>query len=403
MRRSIFLSFLLLGQALQSQTAPPVETLVDLALERSPAIAAARAGREAARQMEKPTAALPDPMVEGMLQNEEFPDYTVGKLPMSMIGVEVSQPLPFPGKRRARGEAAAAETGVQTARIAALEARITSEVRTLYARIFALDRERGFLTAAGELLDMLSATAGSRYASGGAEQEAVLKAQLEVSRLGERLDDLAAERAAMVAELNRWLGTPGAPMLEIAELPRVEAIAFQDIGNASADIEVARAQVTLAERRLAAARLDLKPDFSPSAGLAGRGALGAVLTLRFGVELPFWKESRQKPMIRAAEQELEMARQELLDAELMAASEAARLTAEWERADRQIIRFREAIVPQSSAAMDAARSSYLASRGDFSTVVEDFGLWLEARVQLARREADRYAAWAGLQRLRSLS
>jgi outer membrane protein TolC len=161
--------------------------------------------------------------------------------------------------------------------------------------------------------------------------------------------------------------------------------------------------VTLAERRLAAARLDLKPDFSPSAVLAGRGALGAVLTLRFGVELPFWKESRQKPMIRAAEQELEMARQELLDAELMAASEAARLTAEWERADRQIIRFREAIVPQSSAAMDAARSSYLASRGDFSTVVEDFGLWLEARVQLARREADRYAAWAGLQRLRSLS
>ena len=406
MRRSIFLSFFLLGQALQSQTAPPVDALVDLALRRSPVIAAARAASDAAREMEKPAAALPDPMVEGMLQNEEFPDYTVGKLPMSMIGVEVSQPLPFPGKRRARGEAAAAETAVQTARIAALEARITSEVRTLYARIFALDRERGFLTAAGELLDMLSATAGSRYASGGAEQEAVLKAQLEVSRLGERLDDLAAERAAMVAELNRWLGTPGAPMAEIAELPRVEKVGGHRRprhGAASADVQVARAQVTTAERRLAVARLDLKPDFSPSAGLAGRGPLGAVLTLRFGVELPFWKESRQKPMIRAAEQELEMARQELLDAELMAASEVFRLTAEWERADRQMIRFREAIVPQSSAAMDAARSSYLASRGDFSTVVEDFGLWLEARVQLARREADRYAAWAGLQRLRSLS
>ena len=38
-------------------------------------------------------------------------------------------------------------------------------------------------------------------------------------------------------------------------------------------------------------------------------------------------------------------------------------------------------------------------RGDFSTVVEDFNLWLEARVQLARREADRFAAWAGLEAL----
>ncbi|HYN20331.1 MAG TPA: hypothetical protein VE078_05185, partial [Thermoanaerobaculia bacterium] len=189
---------------------------------------------------------------------------------------------------------AAAETAVQAARIAALATRIAFEVRTLYTRIYAVDRERGFLTAAGELLDMLSATAGSRYASGGGEQEAILKAQLEVSRLGERLDDLAADRAVMVAELNRWLGTPGAAMAVIAELPATEGIAVED-GAASADVQVARAQVSLAERRLAAARLDLKPDFSPAAGLATRGPLGAVLTLRFGVELPFRRRAARNP------------------------------------------------------------------------------------------------------------
>jgi hypothetical protein len=32
-------------------------------------------------------------------------------------------------------------------------------------------------------------------------------------------------------------------------------------------------------------------------------------------------------------------------------------------------------------------------------VIEDFNLWLEARVQLARREADRFTAWAELQQL----
>jgi outer membrane protein TolC len=57
-------------------------------------------------------------------------------------------------------------------------------------------------------------------------------------------------------------------------------------------------------------------------------------------------------------------------------------------------------MPQTSAAFDAARSSYLAGRGDFSAVVEDFNLWLEARVQLARREADRFAAWAEIQSLK---
>jgi outer membrane protein TolC len=157
--------------------------------------------------------------------------------------------------------------------------------------------------------------------------------------------------------------------------------------------------VVAAERRLAVARLDLKPDFVPAAGFASRGSLGPVLTLRFGVELPLWKKRKQEPMIGAAEEELEMARQEARDAETMARAEAARLAARLVQAERQVLRFREAIVPQTSSALDAARASYLAGRGDFSTVIEDFELWLEARVQLARREADRFSAWAELERL----
>jgi outer membrane protein TolC len=403
MHRRIFIGLLAISLAgpagAQAPSTPAVEGLVRLALDGSPALAALREGLAAAREMERPATALPDPMVEGMLQNEELPDYTVGKMPMSMIGVEVRQPLPYPGKRRARGEAAAAETALQAARIHALEARIAAEVRVLYGKIYAVDRERQALTAAHELVDLLSATAASRYASGGTEQEAVIKAQLQVSRLGEQIEDLEGERAAMVAELGRWLGRP-VVLDEVRELPQVS---FESQDEAvSSDVEVARAAMALAERRLAVARLDLKPDFSPSAGLAGRGSLGAVLTLRFGVELPFWKESKQEPMVRAAERELERARQELRDAEAMAAAETARLAARRQQAERQVIRFREAILPQSSTALDAARSSYLAARGDFSTVIEDFSLWLEARTQLARREADLYTTWAELQRLRSL-
>ena len=81
----------------------------------------------------------------------------------------------------------------------------------------------------------------------------------------------------------------------------------------------------------------------------------------------------------------------------MARAEAARLEAEWQRADGQVARYEQTIVPRSSMAFDAARSSYLVGRGDFSTVIEDFDLWLEARTGLARREADRFATWAEVQ------
>jgi outer membrane protein, heavy metal efflux system len=252
------------------------------------------------------------------------------------------------------------------------------------------------------VVDLMNATALARYTTGETEQEAVLKAQLQLSRLEEREDEHHSNRVALVAELNRWLDRSGAPLGEVTALPPVAVPQepWDELAVAAAPaVRVARAQMQAAEKQLAEARLDLKPDLSPAAGLAYRGALGPVLTLRFGVELPFWKERKQEPRIRAAELELERTRQELRDAEAGIRAEAARLATEWTRSERQILRYREGILPQTSAAFDAARSSYLTGRGDFSPVVEDFDLWLEARVQLARREADRYAAWAALESL----
>jgi outer membrane protein TolC len=316
---------------------------------------------------------------------------------MSMAGIEVRQPLSYPGKRSARAEVARAETSQRASEVADLERRIAFEVRSLYARLYAIDQEQKALDAGRELADLLAATAQSRYASGGGEQESLLKAQLQVTRLEERMEDHHAERRAMVAELNRWLDRPGeAPFGVIAALP---AGAAPPATFDSSRVRLARAAVTTAERRLATARLDLKPDFTPAGSFATRGPRGPVLALSLGVELPFWKREKQEPLIRAAEANLEASRQDLRAAEAEIRAETARLASEWSRADLQIVRYREGIVPQSSATFDAARSSYLAGRGDFSNLVEDFNLWLEARVQLARREADRYAAWAALEEL----
>lgn len=384
--------------------APPLSELVAEALAKAPALAALRSGVEASRAMERPAAALPDPMVEAMLQDADFPRFTVGEEEMSMAGVEVRQGLPFPGKRRARTEAARAATERRGAEVDALARRIAAEVRTLYARLYAIDREQETLGAAREMVDLLSATASSRYSTGESDQESILKAQLQVSRLEEQREDLRGERAATVADLNRWLDRPGAsPLGEVKELPPMaapppggwEAAAVAG----SPEARIARTEIAAAEKKVVAARLDLKPDFSPSAGLAYRASFGPVLTLRFGVELPFWKKDKQEPMIRAAEAELEQARSELRDAEARARSEVARAAADHEKAERQLVRYREGIIPQTSTALGAARSSYLTGRGDFSTVAEDFNLWLEARMQLARREADRFAAWAELVKL----
>jgi cobalt-zinc-cadmium efflux system outer membrane protein len=383
------------------EVAPPVEQLVAEALGQAPSLAALRARLAAAREMVSPAGALPDPTAELVLQDIGFPKWTVGSQEMSMIGPELRQDLLYPGKRQARREAAGAEATVRERVLEQLQREVAVQVRTAYARIYTLDRERRALGAARELLDLLTATAAARYGAGEAEQEAVVKAQLQVSRVAERLDDVTAERQGLVASLNRLLDRPGdASLGEVEALPAVGQVNYpwQELAEANGPaVRVKEAEVQLAERRLASVRLELRPNLMAGAGVGLRGGLDPAVTLRFGVEWPLWSKEKQKPEIRAADQELVAASEELRDVRAAVRAEAARLSAELRRADAQIVRYREAIVPQTSATVDAARAAYLAGRGDFTTVIVDFKEWLDARAQMAGREAERFIAWSELQ------
>ena len=290
-------------------------------------------------------------------------------------------------------------------------------MRELAARLYALDRERTALAQARELLAMLAATVTARYAAGLADQAAALRQELAVARVDERSTGLDAERAAVTAALNRLRGRPGGqPIGEVRELPAVPSLPLAEppaaaaaaprgepsgaweerAADASPVVAVARQRVATAERQAAAARLGERPDLFAGAGYGHRGDLEPVVTLRVGVELPLWRGGKQAASRRAAEWDAEAARRDLDAVAADARAQAATLGARWRAAAAQTALYRESIVPRSAAALDASRAAYLSGGGDFAAVVDDFRLWLDARVELARREAERFAAWARL-------
>lgn len=377
-----------------TRVAPPIEELVALALRRAPAIAAMEERVVAAGELVPAAGALPDPILELMVQNEGFPEWTVGEMQMSMIGPQVSQTIPFPGKRGARRAAAREETRLLDQELEALRRDVVRTVREIYGRLYALDREAATLAAGRELLELLTATVTHHQSVGESDQEAVFKARLAQSKLEERLSDLSAERQEIVASLNAFLDQAGnAPLGVVTSLPRLDApsSAWDSLALlGSSEIAVREAEMAVAEKRLRAAELDVRPDLMAGAGVGFRGDLDPVVNLRLGLEIPLWAGSKQKPLIRAARAELEASRHELRGAAAEARANVASLLADYARTEEQITRYEESLVPQTSLAFDAARSAYLGGRGDFSTVVEDLNLWLEARAGLARREADRF-------------
>lgn len=383
----------------ESALAPPVDELIAEALEKSPAVGASRSRVAASKELVEPASALPDPELEFSLEENisslSSPGFVKGE-------IVLKQEFPFPGKRSVKGKTAGAESEMEFAGFVDIERQVARDVRTSYARLYALDSEAAALAVARELVKMLEATAAVRYSTGEGEQESQIKAQLESSRILERMADIASERKETAAGLNRLLGRPGrSPVGKIISLPpvslqqeglqRMEELA---LANAPA-LFLKKAALKAEEYRLEAADLDFWPDFFAGAGIGFDNEYDSMALISFGLTLPVWQKSKQKPLKRAAEHKLDEAKNNLKEVETTVSSEIAVLIARWNRDIDQINRYRDAIIPQTSAALNSVRASYLAGRADFSVVIEDYKLWLDARTQLARREADRFVTWAG--------
>jgi len=418
MKRLLFLSFVVaatasdpaIAAAQQASSpaaapAPPVEALVQRALSRAPSLAARQARVAAAQSTLRAAGTLPNPMVEFEYRDYNFPRYTIGSDPMSMTGASLRQDLLSRGRREAQRQVAQAEVGERRAEQDVLAADLATEVRVQYARLYALDRERATLADADQLVAMLVATASSRYAAGESDQATVLRAQLERTQIGQRLVDVDTERYSVQTALNRLTNDPPDAAIGVvtelpadAPLPALAAAAGAEPARSPEIVERAR-EVDVASRQVEAARQELHPAWSVGGGLYWQGGLNRTFVFNVGVELPFRKDQKQRPLIAAAEQEERAAQLELQNTTAAVRAELARLATEWRAAGEQIDRYHTAILPQNSAAFDATRSSYLTGRGDFVSVLEEFRRWIEVRIDLASREADRYSARARIEAL----
>jgi outer membrane protein TolC len=95
----------------------------------------------------------------------------------------VSQELPYPGKLRLRGEAAKTEADVARTRVESVRRSVIQQLKTVYFQLSYEFEELRLLDRDGKLLDHVARIAEANYRVGKGNQQDVLKAQLERSKL----------------------------------------------------------------------------------------------------------------------------------------------------------------------------------------------------------------------------
>jgi len=369
----------------------PVFTLNDLlneALRRSPDVLVAQKRYEAAKARPSQESSLPDPTLSLGYRNtgNPVPFTSIGEDPMANAGVSFSQELPFPGKLKLRGqmaeqEAAAALQDYQTARL-----RLVSRLKAGYFQLNYLYKAEESLEKNKDLLEKFAQIAESRYSVGQAQQQDILKAQVEVSLMLGRLRKLEQEKQALKAELNSLLNRPPeAPLGRPADTPKPELRAALDelYARAGKDSPLLKREQAMVERSqfgLDLARRDYYPDFGVMGGYFNSGRLPAMYEFRFDVKVPlyFWRKQRMAAEEQAANLSAARHQYESMGRMLNFGVKEAYLAAQ--ASDDLLKLYSGAILPQSTLALESSVSSYQVGAVDFLTLIANLRTVLDYEV-----------------------
>lgn len=360
------------------------------ALNNNPEILMAAKKAESAGQKKSLASALPDPMIGYMVQNVGAPlAWSVGKEDMSMQGVVFTQEIPFPGKLGTKGHAAEKEAERMDEAVRETRLRILNNLRNAYYEYYLAYKSSEILGQTKDLMKNFERIAETRYATGQGMQQDVLRAQVEISMLLDRIADEEKKKDAKAAMINQLVGRdPRDPLGRPAELAAASfdrslddlaAMALKHspmLGERQRMVEQSKYELSLSKR-------EYLPDMVVSGGWFTRGDKSDVwqASVMFKVPLYFWNKSTG---VKAAAADVHSAEYDYKAARLETLARVRDLYSTIRTSEHHLQLYKAGIIPQARFATQSATTNYQVGKTDFLTLLDSESLLL--KYQLMEQE-----------------
>ena len=394
----------------ESQPGADVEELLALAQAQNPELATLRHEEDAAAGRIASASALPDPVFR--IQLQDFTNKESGaatSLLPSQVGstyYRVMQPLPFWGKRGLRQDIAEAEAGQAKGRTGSNWAELSAKIKTDFAQYYLVTHSQKLTQEILDLTLNLERIARSRYATGLAPQQDVIRAQLEQTGLRRDLVMLETERHHNMTRLNTLLlRDPYAPLAEpqrLRTLPvpaKLEYSALAErLRNHSPQLFTLEAQLAAADKSRELAFKNRYPDFTVGVGTTQMGNEIKAWELMLEFNIPLQQGSRRgqeretENMLAAARSRKDAAANQLLGelVEYSSALDSARSVESLTSSS---------LLPQAEATLQAAYVGYQNGKVDFATLLDAQRQILKARLDVLNAQAQAQASLAQIEKL----
>lgn len=413
----VFLLFLLVGIPAFAQSPPDTLTLdeaIAQAIGTDPWLNGSRHREDALNSESISASTLPDPSVSLMAANFPTDSFDINQEDMTQLTVGVSQMFPrgdsLALSARQKRELAAQEPLRRRDR----QAKVTVSVARLWLDAFKAQESIRLIEQDRSLFEHLVDATRASYSSalGRARQQDIIRAQLELTRLDDRLTMLRQQLETAQQHLSEWIGAQ-------AHLPLADALPKQGAEselmiqpgndrwlheriNRHPVLQAFDQRINAMQTGVELARQKYKPEWGLSAqyGYRDDDPLGRdradLFSVGMTVDLPLFTGNRQDKDVSAAASNAEALKTDklLMARQLMAElhTTIVRLT----RLNERSALYDQQLLPQMSEQAEAALTAYNNDDGDFAEAVRARSAELNARIDFLNIRTDRMKAIAEL-------
>jgi outer membrane protein TolC len=393
------------GQAAASPAVLRLDDVVREALEKNPEAQGALHAISALQRRLPQAQALPDPMVSVGWAGNIAPFSTMPRDPSSYRGLTISEQFPYPGKLKLQGAIAGKDVEAAQTDYEAIRRRVTAEVKAAFYEYFYYGKAIQATSQNKELLEKLSKIAEAQYRVGQAMQQDVLRSQVEISMLIEKLTVLEQQKATAQARINAYLQqSPEEPLRPAEEVqPGNIRDSLDDLYTMAGEHDTTTARnekmIDRSKLEISLAQRQYRPDFGVSYMYQQRTEQPDMNGFTFTVNVPVFYKNKQRQAVAEASENLASA-EKMRDNRLNEVRfELKREYLAAKAAERLLSLYSKGVIPQSSLALESAMSAYQVGKVDFLSLLANFTTLLNYETDYYRQLADYQTAIAQIESL----
>lgn len=346
-------------------------------------------------------AQLPDPKVRMNFANVPLDSFSFSREPMTQLQVGVSQAFPKGEtlklkrvKRQAQAQGERYRQELRTREVILDTRLVWLDLNYLAGARIKVSQSR---QTVAELVEIIQAI----FATGRQASQDILRAELELSLLDDRLVEIDRKTSVLRAKLARRIGEAAFSRKMPNRLPGLrhpsDIAAALDMLEMHPAARMYASKVDAADQDVRLAGELYKPGWAVNVGYGARGGdRSDFASVGVTMDVPLFTAKRQDKRLLAAKKSRQASRlsKDTILLDLRKRLQVSR--ADWEQLENRVSLYQSVVLERAKETSEATLSSYQSGVSDFPELVRSRLAELDAELKLLRLKSDRLKAQAQL-------